>query len=777
MPGDETKGFDLVMEFSEEAIQKYLKEIFDNNGTLCQLLQALNLGGLCGAFLLDVSLDRPTDVTIPTGELNVLDVGIHLGDDGSLGDLRFVAGVDVDRSNAGFDLPRINLAQRLFHAEASVEGVPLPQPLVTSAVASLGAIPFIPMVVDRNSTEPIGLPTRLDTRIIDDPSASDLDAWAAMLTFGGGSPGDATAFSRSFVPEGSDNAIAFSFGWFCRVISPALDEALDLGGAFTDCRLTRPVQIADDPDVDLTRFELRLREDFIEVIATVRNTGPCYSVTATVSAAITLEVENGELVVKSEVGEPDFDVNIPWYCWVAGAAILAFLGGLLFGIVGQIVGGIIIPLIVWFSVDLLESKVQEGLQRVTDFLNEFAPDVRVEAVGFNLVFQDAFIDDISIGGRIQMLDRAPVRSEGTLLVRSGEHVDLDSGKVGTETLPSSDLEWRGSGFFGVLRTTCNAALGRTGLRSFATLTRATLYSFDFASPTAVSLLELADIDPLGALTGDYFDETMRVFAVRTSEGRYAAFQAIKVDPRSIRLRYRTYEKFLPGVEILGEFSCLRPPSITDVSDVIFESFLSSPAVGSTSDDEVAGQTQAPDFTRDVRETCQAFTRAQIAGLPREFANRAFYENRPLVKRRIGTWKGRFRYGARNVGRFDAITSGLRSPLLYVWEIEGTELQEGTGQEVHVKGVTIGYSLSGNRLQLVNLPETALEFELAVGVSDEDGVTVTTTRCLHYEPICEETGRYIPDWKTYREAHLQHFGIVELPAGTQDDVAVSPSPRP
>lgn len=768
MAGNETKGFDLVMEFSEEALRKYLSAIFDQNGLLCQLLDQLNVGFFCGAFQLEVSLDRPADVTIPPSASDILDVRIQLGDDGSLGTLRFVAGVGVDRTQPEFDLPFIDLEDKLFHAEASIPEIPIPIPpsLFEEALSSLGRIPLIPMLVDRDSGDPVGLPTRLDTRVIDDDSPSDLDAWALMLTFGGGVPGDGSALQRSFVPDGSDNAIAFSFDWFCRVISPAVDEALGLDGAFTDCRLNRSVRIADDPDVDLTRFELRLREGFIEVVAKVRNKGTCYSVTGTVSAGIKLEVENGELVVETEVGDPDFEVDIPWYCWVAGAAILALLGGAIAGVMGALIGGVIIPLIVWFSKEFLEGKVQEGLKKVTDFLNQFAPDVRVEAVGFNLVFQDAFIDDIAIVSRMEIVDTVPIRSEGTVSIRNGQYVDLDSGKVGDDTLPSPDLEWRGSSAAAFLRTTCTSALARTGRRSFDGLNRAELYTFEYASPVLVPFLEIASIDPVGVLTGDLFKETRRVFAVRTNEGRYAVVQVVAVRLSSIQLRYRTYEKFLPTVEIHGDFRCLRPPVVAGVSDVVFE-----PSTAGLDDAGAGGgeNTLAPqpaDYTDRIRERCGAAARADLARVPRDLVEKAFYDDRGLDKRRIGAWKARYQYPAGDVGRFNAITNGLHAPLTYLWELDGVPLEEATSAEVSVQGEVIRYALSGNRLQLSQLPQRALELELKVSATDDNGVTVGTNRCLHYAPVCEETGRFIPNWPTYRSAHLEHFGIVELPAETR-----------
>ena len=66
MAGDETHGYDLVIEFAEHAIQDLLQTIFDN-GLLAAILDALPGVGSDAAdvFTIDVRFDRPTDVSIP----------------------------------------------------------------------------------------------------------------------------------------------------------------------------------------------------------------------------------------------------------------------------------------------------------------------------------------------------------------------------------------------------------------------------------------------------------------------------------------------------------------------------------------------------------------------------------------------------------------------------------------------------------------------------------------------------------------------------------------
>ncbi len=63
---------------------------------------------------------------------------------------------------------------------------------------------------------------------------------------------------------------------------------------------------------------------------------------------------------------------------------------------------------------------------------------------------------------------------------------------------------------------------------------------------------------------------------------------------------------------------------------------------------------------------------------------------------------------------------------------------------------------------------AFEFLLRVTVFDNDGNTAATSRCIRYEPECQQVVTYIPAFHVYRAAYLSSFGVVEVGTG-----AVSP----
>ncbi len=369
--------------------------------------------------------------------------------------------------------------------------------------------------------------------------------------------------------------------WICRVISPMIDTSLNLGGAFTNCRLTRTVRIDDDNDVDLTGLTVSQQDGFLAVKATVRKSGFCYSASGTVGARIKIAVENSRLVVKSEVDDPDVDVDIPWYCYVAGAVIGAVLGALLPGVIYAVVGAVLVPLIMYLATEVIEGTINSVAEHIADALNQIAPAVDIPAVGFDLIFSDAFIDDVQIVGQVRPRDTAVVRCSGTASVPSGAAFDLDTGQVGARDMPSGDLLVTGGPLDRTVRSMCGARWARTGLRDFAALSRAAVYPYTYTAPNPVPLAELANLNPFGVVFGDPFTETKRIYGVRSNEGRWAAVQAVEVTLDRIVFRYITWEKALATVQIVGGFNCPTRTFVTfgEVSKPGSAVFVRSPALG------------------------------------------------------------------------------------------------------------------------------------------------------------------------------------------------------
>ena len=382
-----------------------------------------------------------------------------------------------------------------------------------------------------------------------------------------------------------------------------------------------------------------------------------------------------------------------------------------------------------------------------------APSVDTPAIGINLIFQEVFIDDILIKGRLECADNVPIRSEGTLVVRNGERVDLDNGRVGSPELAGADLSWDGRRFTRRLTTLCSSALARTGSREFENVTRHELYGFPYVSPEAITFLELATIDLFGPFTGDFFRETRSVFAARTNEGRYAAVRVVDIEDDFIRLQYRTYEKLVPSVHIKGDFVCEHPTRPPKDAAVTFEPVRTVPSRGSS-----GGNADVADTLHGL---CASFARANLATIPLDIAENVILAKTPPRNLRIGGWFVEYSFTGPKVGRFDAITNGLRHPVTFTWSIENEVLVNDEGDRV-VDGVTFHYKVDGGRLLLTTSGTQAVEFEIGVEATDVKGTVMSTNRCVRYPPQCKRKDRFFPSWATFATAYGEHYGVVEVP---------------
>lgn len=768
MSGTETHGYDLVIEYTEQALQEILDAVFEG-GLLSSILGPLGI--LTGdAFDLTVSLDQPT-----AGVMDVISLHLDLGLPGVLeGTLDIQAGIDVDRATDGTgvqrDRIRINLKDKLYSASAQVGPLPIPG-VDTFLRDTIQEIPLLPVKVERASADATRLRT-IDAGVVDDASTADRDCLAAFVTMGGGAPGDRAAFTRSFVSPGGNGGVAIGFPWMCRILSPKIDEALGLGGAFQDCQLTRSVEIEDG--AELTGLSLSLEDGFIKISAAITKSGFCYSATGRVEAKLKMEIRGGRLVADTEVGDPDVDVDIPWYCYLAAAVVGALVGGVLGaligaifgsaaggGVIGAIIGAIIVPVILHVATETVESVVEDAARSVAEGLNDLSPEVDVEAAGVKLLFTDAFIDDVTIGFQLEVMPPSPIRCEGTLTLPNGGYADLDNGRVGTHDLASADVAWLGDGFDRLLRPVCGARLARCGSSRFDTTTRVDVYRYRYDDAASVPLLELAAYNPFGGwwpFGGDRYAESLGVFAIRTNDERFAIVQAVEVDDGYLRLRYRTWEKRLPRVEITGRWACERVsllhPALSDVRFVPSRMLAAAP-------ERVALAAFGRPRSEPFPEAGPFAAKASIATrMPDLGTIAAAFAELPLEDRRVGRWEGIATTPARGSARFVAAVSGLGGGLRVGWRINGAALP-GTKGTVRVGSADVAYEEDGRQLVLGTRSRTAFEFLLGVTVTDAEGTSASAERCVRYEPVCREIRRHLPTFAQYQAAFRQHFGLVEL----------------
>jgi hypothetical protein len=308
MAGTETKDFDLVFEFSEDAITGLLSIFFDEQGIINSIFGT-------SVFDLRVRMDQPSDLP---GADNAIDVNIDVGESGALAAVRLVVGIDVERT-PDTDSVQINFEDKLFLIDVQILGdIPVVSDIAEAALRDLlqddvRQLPILPDVsVDRATSDPTEL-KEIDVKVIDDTGGDDRDALAALLSFGGALDSrDKDAFTRSVIDSPNTGAIMVFFKWICRIIEPRLEEALDIpADEMVDCVFDGRVTIDEDEDIDLTHLSLTLDGDAIVIRAKVDKSGFCYTAEGEVSARLTAGVRGGRLRIDAEIGDPDIDLNVP----------------------------------------------------------------------------------------------------------------------------------------------------------------------------------------------------------------------------------------------------------------------------------------------------------------------------------------------------------------------------------------------------------------------------------------------------------------------------------
>lgn len=731
MPGNMTHGYDMVIEFAEQAIQKVVSAVLDGSSLFTGLGAVLDaIPGVqisSDGFRSSINFDRPSGVAIPPGG-KPIDIRLDwLNSAGTVeAELRIVAGMVVDRSAPGTDVLKLDMRDALFFLELRVGTNPVANALLGPVRNwlrdHLPLIPLLPVPVDRATTDSKHI--RQADAILADAATDARDAIGVGLTFGGGSPGDSNAFTSGLVDWGdgeAPGAIAVFLGWVLRMLDPALDSAFDQpAGTFRNGQLTRSFDVGDD--TTLTAFSITLQDGFLAVSATVEKSGFCWSARGTIGARIRIAIVEGRLQVSTQVDDPDVELDIPWYCYLA-AAIVGALGGLLIGgVIGAAVGGVLVPLLLFALEEGLEGTLDGIADHIRDTLNELAPSVDIPAAGINIVFQSVEIDDITIRCSTSVADLAPVRGAGVVTLRAGQGVDLETGRVGAAEMEGADLRLDGAGDGRSLRTVCAAMLARTGRTDFDRIPRWACYPMAFAPSVRVASGEMWHSIHLPFIA-DISIPTGAVFAVRTGQGRNALVQVVDVREDRIQLRWKAWERRVVSARIEGAFRCV---------DAVF------------SEEAAVFQPGIP-FAKF--EPTQAL-RLAVADLEAAKA--------PRLAGRLGEWTRRIQ--ARRIeGRFLSAIDGFASGAVHRWTIDGKPLV-GSGSFVQ-QGVEFRYLQNGAQLQLT-APVTGREvaMELRVDVSDAQSNQAVASRCVRSPRSCAKLVRDLPKWAVYRPIYLEKVGI-------------------
>jgi hypothetical protein len=447
--------------------------------------------------------------------------------------------------------------------------------------------------------------------------------------------------------------------------------------------------------------------------------------------------------------DPVIDVNLEWWVYLAAAVVGAIIGGIIAGVIGAIVGAILVPLIMWIAEQQLDGLINDVAHRIGEVLRQLNLNVDIEAVGLNIVFQQVHIDDIVIGSDVVVKTDAPIKSEGVITVKNGQWFDLDNGSIGDSTLASADMALEATNEADPparrLRTLCCSRLARTGSSAFD-IPRHALYGLDYDSPVAIQDTELTHIIPFPNLPWVTFPTiyipSLLVYAVQTSEQRFSIIQVVEVREDHVKIRYRTFEKPVPRVRIVGEFK------------------VEELGLGITPGSGIAGADIALDKARFVPVAMTAESAAMANRPAMASARLPTCDERPKVQQTSpGKWQTHVIRRRSKVGRFRAAVQNLH-PSKYQWSINRTDLTANVGS-VNLQGVAVGYTIEGAVITLRPDTNEKFDFELGVKVFAEDGSSVTTARCIEVAGT-ERVIKTVPaTWAVYQEAFNSAFGSLEV----------------
>ena len=766
MAGQQSAGFDLVMEYSESPLRDVLGVAFDTSNFLCTLLSPLGIP--CDGFDISVSLDRPTDPVLTAAQTDAVDIQIT-GGVLVTWRMRMIVGVDVDRSAPGVEYIRLNLRDRLYHLSTALGGVPMNTDALSDQLRNtVRAIPLpVGLTVSADPNAPTLTPIRLDAKVID--ATVGENAFAVCVTYGGGTPGNLANLTTSAIAAGNTATLMMGFDWLMRLLEPGIEFGLRLQpGDFEDGHLTRSVEIDSANDVNLTRLDFTLEDKFVKVRSRVEKNGFCYTASADFGGDFKFDVENGQLIVAAEFSDPDLNLDIPWYCWIGAGFLGLVLGG--------IIGAVLVPLLLHLVTSTVEDVLNTVADTVIDAINGAILPVNVPAVGFRLVFQDVFVDDIGIGCRFVVNDTAPVRCQGTVRLRPGQELDLDDGKVGG-SVEGADLRWTGRDETARLESLCVSRIADTPWVHFDEIPRYRLYGLNYT----LRSIPVADLGFLQVIDLPFVDDVemfipnLGVYAVRTNERRIAMIQVIDLEDDAITLRYKTFGVADPVVKILGAFACpprKHGPVVLGDKAVVVESVSTRPPLPPKFVPEKLAPLLAAARTakrRDVPRPLPQVTRLEeMAALEGTLGGTA------QVQLRVGDARvslpasellaiatGRPMAMSNSVPRkfgvviverqrtavFTAIADRIDGVRSVTWWINNV-LLDPAQEQAQIDGVGYKFSQNGLQLTLTTDSKSAYEFELRVAVEDANAERWGTAICVPFDPVCRRTYPVLEHWSRF-----------------------------
>ncbi len=752
--------------------------VFDSDGLLCKIMDEIEaklapgISLPCGAFDIDVFLDKPTDVAIPAAAQDVVDVRLRLGEKGQLGQIRIVAGIDVEHTTLpGFDqmavdYVRVNLADKIYHVSATLNTplgpIVVEHDILTNVFRGFKSLPLLPILVNRNSSDPTQM-SAADAIVIDDKTGLDKDALAILLTFGGGTAGNRQQFSKNFLSPNDGGGVAISFDWLCRIIRPKIAGFFKVPDDYfaPPCHLVTPFRVDEGEEVDLTALELSLENQAIQISTSGTKNGTGYWAEWQLSGSITLEVKDGKLIFKTDMAQPQVQTHVDWWVYLLAAVGGAVAGAVAGGPIGALVGAALGPIIVEVVRETIEDKITDIVERVRAIIQTL--NLEVPATYVNMIFDSITLDDIIIGTKVNVQDTTPVKASGEILVANNQRFDLETGAVGGEELCGADIVFEGEGYSRQLRTLCEVSLARTWETSFDNFNRLKLYSLGYVSPDNIPLSELAKWPGFGEEIFDYkYKESALVFGVRTDDDRYALMQVTKVDDDYIRVKYKTYDKPFPQVSILGTFKPLAVVS-GQVSKGLLQDILSEVDATVLTASGQKFSLKKSGFESSIKD--YVLTRKRNANVTTLTLHSSSAEGKSKLHADVErSPESPFKISVREtttepkVGVFQARTVLLKRPIKFEWFINKKPLEKIPGK-TKIQKLALKYKIEDDRIRITNQNDQAATFLLSVVATDKELKTASASRCIEFATEFTAVYTVMLQWAAVTATYFKSAEIV------------------
>jgi hypothetical protein len=490
------------------------------------------------------------------------------------------------------------------------------------------------------------LVTSFDVGTVNDPGALDRDALVIGVRTTTETGGNIANVVQSSIPAGAAATILLGNNWLLfRTIRPALAGGLGVSATLFNapCDLTTPITLSDG--VRLTQLRAFIEGNRIHVTGFARKDGTGFSAHGPFDFFIDLAIAGGTITATPTTPTTDIDIDIEWWVYLLGV----ITGGVLLGAIGMAVG-LVAVLIADVVADVVADSIAASAIAGSGVL---APVAFPLGFGAGLTIDTVVLDDLQLAGEVVPLVEMPVRSTGSVLLPLGTCIDLDSGAISPAGLAARtpDLCW-GSGSTGIGLSAQNNAALASFARSYGAITHPELESLPYGTAAIPSGQFPVWVPPA---TG-----SMRRFAVRTTEGRYAKCQAHTDPSLTLHLTYVAYDRPMPALDIAGRWERHQEGEVEWAG----ESTTRSTTLANTPGADLGG--------------------VRVAGgwaLPGVWS-RGRFGMRPLA------WRGYFQARPRL----------LAYPIDFQWCINGQVLMPGDG-EVNVHGKIAAYHVDRDRLVL------------------------------------------------------------------------------